>query len=95
MRASARLQPFNVRPTCPGVPWGVRGPKTTAKPFKRSLCAKPLERISEKTSPQKKNPEGYGLQPVHKCIHRGPALAAEGRIFPSIQRHHEKNTSHT
>jgi len=50
---------------------------------------------SPKKLPPKENPEGYGLQPVHKCIHRGPALAAEGRIFPSIQRHHEKNTSHT
>jgi hypothetical protein len=73
----------------------IRGRKRRAKPFKRSLCTKPLERISEKTSPQKKNPEGYGLQPVRKCIHRGPALAAERRIFPSIQRHHEKNTPHT
>jgi hypothetical protein len=34
---------------------------------------KPLERISENTSPQKKNPEGYGLQPAHKSIHTGPA----------------------
>jgi len=37
-----------------------------------SLSTKPLERISGKTSPQK-NPEGYGLPPVRKCIHRGPA----------------------
>jgi hypothetical protein len=59
-----------------------------------SLSTKPLERISEKFPP-KKNPEGYGLQPVRKCIHRGPALAAEGSMFPSIQRHHTKNRPHT
>jgi len=35
-----------------------------------------------KNPPQKKNPEGYGLQPVRKRIHRGPALAAEGSMFP-------------
>jgi hypothetical protein len=69
---------------CPTFAPSVRGPKTTGdrrKPIKRSLSTKPLER-SPKNSPQKKNPEGYGLQPARKCIHRGPALAAEGSMFP-------------
>jgi hypothetical protein len=60
-----------------------------------SLCAKPLDKDLRKNFPPRKNPEGYGLQPVRKCIHRGPALAAEGSMFPSIQRHHKKNTPHT
>src|SRR5258707_13331916 len=44
---------------------------------------------SPKKLPPKENPEGYGLQPVHKCIHTNPALAAEGGVFPSIHRHHK------
>jgi hypothetical protein len=94
------LWPSNRKPRpldgCPTFAASVRGPKTTGEaPQMISLCTKPLERISEKTSPQKKNPEGYGLQPVLKCIHRGPALAAEGSMFPSIQRHHRQTTGVT
>jgi hypothetical protein len=69
--------------------------KSGGSPSNDLSLTKPPERISEKTSPQKKNPEGYGFQPVRKCIHRGQALAAEGSMFPSSQAHHKKNTPHT
>jgi hypothetical protein len=98
-RPTASLVPWT---GAPGSPPAYVGRKRRAKPIKRSFSTEPLERISETTSPQKENPEGYGLQclrendhqPVRKCIHTGPALASEGSMFPSIQRHHKKTTLH-
>ncbi len=48
----------HVRPPCPGVPWGVRGPKMTGD---SDFLLRGATNV-----PSKKKPEGYGLQSLRE-----------------------------
>jgi hypothetical protein len=61
-------------------------PNAEANP-REMLRTKDLERLTaggvrSKQAVENSFSEGYGLQPVHKWVKAGSALAAEGTIFP-------------